>query len=372
MAEMAKAAVLVGPREVEIQEFPLPDIGPNEGLMKIEASGVCGADIPPFNGKNLGAAHLGMNYPVILGHEIVGIVDKLGSEAATRWGVQEGDRIILERWIPCGHCDHCYNGNYRFCLRSVDGSPLFYGGSPTTLTPSLWGGFADYLYLHPDSVIYPVSKKIPAEVYPLFTPIGNGISWATRSGGARIGSTVVIQGPGQEGMGALIAARAAGASTVIVTGLARDKFRLDIARELGAAATVVADEEDVVERVKEITNGELADVVVDVTSGANPAPVALSVDLARHGGTIVLASRHQDVPLSEFAASKITQKTLSIHGVRGRHRESVKAALRLIESGAYPLERLCTHTFPVEETAKALRLAAGEEGEDVFHVSVTP
>jgi threonine dehydrogenase-like Zn-dependent dehydrogenase len=278
--------------------------------------------------------------------------------------------VILERWIPCGHCDHCYNGDYRFCVRSVDG--FNYGGSPTGLKPSLWGGFADYLYLHPDSVVYRVDRKVPAEVFPLFTPIGNGISWAVRTGGVRVGSTVVIQGPGQEGIGALIAANAAGAGTVIVTGLARDAFRLGLAREMGASATVVADEEDVVERVKELTNGELADVVVDVTSGSSAEPVAVSLDVARQGGTIVLASRHQDARLPDFAAGKITRKTLSIHGVRGRHRESVKAAIRLIESGRYPLERLCTHALPVEMTDRALRLAAGEEDGDVFHVSITP
>jgi threonine dehydrogenase-like Zn-dependent dehydrogenase len=353
---------------VEIREFELPSIGPEEGLLRIDACGVCEADVPPFNGQGFGNSSLGMRIPVILGHEIAGTIAKVGKRAAARWGVTEGDRVILERWIPCGRCENCYIGDYRLCIRSVDGHGLFYGGSSTELAPALWGGYAEYLYLHPDTVIYPVSKHVPVEVLPLFTPLSNGISWATRVGGTRIGSTIVIQGPGQEGLGAVIASKEAGAHIIIVTGLAKDESRLKLARELGATATIVADQEDVVERVRELTVGRLADVVLDVTSGSTTEPVELSLGVARPGGTVVWAALHEGQRVPTLAPETVIMKTLSIHGVRGRHRESVKAALRIIESGKYPLERFCTHVLGLEETERALKIAGREEGEALYVV----
>jgi threonine dehydrogenase-like Zn-dependent dehydrogenase len=373
MVTTAKAAVLVAPGKVEIEEFPLPQTGEDDALLRIEACGVCGADVPPFHGEGLGGTGtLSMDVPVILGHEITGRVERLGRRAAERWGVSEGDRVIIERWIPCGHCDKCYAGDYRLCIRKVDGYPLYYGGSPTKLPPSLWGGYADYLYLHPDSVVYKVSPDVPAEILPLFTPISNGISWSQITGGTGVGSRVVIQGPGQEGFGAVIGSKEAGASQIIVTGLARDERRLEIARQLGATHTIVADKEDVVARVREITEGQMADVVLDLTSGPSTEPVKLALEVAADGGTVVLAATHEGHPLPTFVPDRIMQKTLTVKGVRGRYRKAVKAALRIIESRKYPLEMLCTHHFPVEQTELALRTAARELDLDALHVCVMP
>lgn len=372
MVTKAKAAVLVGPRRVEIEEFPLPETGEEDALLRIEACGVCGADVPPYLGEGLSEGPLRLLPPLILGHEIAGRVERLGRRAAERWGVKEGDRVIIERWIPCGHCDRCYAGDYRLCIRQVDGYPLFYGGTSTRLRPSLWGGYADYLYLHPDSVVYKVAEDAPAELLPLFTPLSNGISWVQRTGGAGIGSRVMIQGPGQEGMGAVIAAKEAGAHQIIVSGLSQDVRRLEIARELGATHTILADREDVVARVREITDGHMADVVLDLTSGPSTTPVELALELASEGGTIVLAATHEGQPAAGFVPGKVLAKTLTVKGVRGRHREAVKAALRLIEARKYPLEKLHTHTFGVEETGKALQLAAREGGEEALHICIMP
>jgi threonine dehydrogenase-like Zn-dependent dehydrogenase len=373
MATRAKAAVLVGPRKIEIEEFPLPETGDDDALLRVEACGVCGADVPPFLGEGLGEGGvLSINPPVILGHEITGRVERLGRRAAEKWGVSEGDRVIIERWIPCGHCDKCYAGDYRLCIRKVDGFPLFYGGSSAKLTPALWGGYADYVYLHPDSVVYKVSPDVAPEILPLFTPISNGISWTQISGGAGVGSRVIIQGPGQEGFGAVIGAKEAGASQIIVTGLARDERRLEIARQLGATHTLIADKDDVVTRVREITDGQMGDVVLDLTSGPSTKPVELAIEMAGDGGTVVLAATHEGHPIPNFVSDKIMQKTLTVRGVRGRYRKAVKAALKIIEAGKYPLEILCTHHFGVEDTELALKTAAREGDAHALHVCVMP
>jgi len=372
-SQTAKAAVLTGPRQIEIQEFPLPEPGQDASLLRVEACGICGADYPVYVGGTDNTANLAIRAPVILGHEIVGRVEQLGEEAANRWGVQEGDRVVIERWIPCGHCERCYQGDYRLCVQKVDGTkPLFYGGAPTTLNPGLWGGYAEYMYLHPDSVVYRANPKTPAHLFPLFTPLANGLCWVQEIGGLRPGGTIVIEGPGQEGLAAVIAAREAGAHNVIVTGLSRDATRLALALELGATATIVADREDVVEGVRAATGGVLADVVLDVTAGGSTAPLEIATEVAKEGGTIVLSASGLKDSLSARALQQIFNKVLTLRGVRGRHRWAIFAALRLIESDKYPLERLCSKVVALEEVGSALALVGRETDEEVFHVAVEP
>lgn len=277
MTDKARAAVLTGPRRIEIEEFPIPETSEDSALMKIEACGGCGSDVSPYMNGGAEEGAMCIKAPVILGHEIVGRLERLGEKAAERWGVVEGDRVIIERWIPCGHRETCYSGNYRMCVRQVDGYALFYGGTSTKVAPSLWGGYADYLYLHPDSVVYKVSDAVDPELFPLFTPIANGISWVRMTGDARIGATVLIEGPGPAGLGAVIAARAAGAERIIVTGLERDHSRLEMALELGATHAIVADQESVVGRVDDITGGEMVELIIEATSGASTEPVELAL-----------------------------------------------------------------------------------------------
>lgn len=362
-----RAAVLVEPRRFELRELPLPDIDDDSGLMRVESCGVCASDVPVFRGETLS---LGFEFPVILGHEIVGRVERVGARAAKRWNVQEGDRIIVERWIPCGHCERCYRGDYRLCVPEVDGHRLFYGGSPTTLTPGLFGGYADHLYLHPNAVVYKVDPDVPAHHVPLFTPIGNAVSWLTKLGGAGIGSDVVIEGPGQEGLAAVIVAAAAGARTITVTGLAADRARLEVCRTLGATHTAVVGEDDVVEVVREATDGRMADVVLDVTSTASAQPIELALSVAGVGATVVCPSFHRDSTAMNFSTSDLISRTVTVKGAYGRDRASVFAALAIIESGRYGLDRIATHQVALEDVDRALRMVARETDEDPLHVSI--
>lgn len=371
-SDKARAAVLTKPRQIEVREFPLPKTSEDSALLQVEACGGCGSDVSPYLNGGASEGAMSIEAPVILGHEIVGRLERLGDKAAERWGVEEGDRVIIERWIPCGHCEMCYSGNYRKCIREIDGYGLFYGGTSTEVSPSLWGGYAEYVYLHPDSVVYKVSESTLAELFPLFTPIANGISWVQMTGNARIGSTVLIQGPGPAGLGAVIAAQAAGAHQIIVTGLERDLARLEMAKEFGATHTIVADQEDILEKVCDITNGRMAELIVDATSGSSTEPVELALDVAAEGGTIILAGVHASKAAANFVPDKLLWKSLTVKGVWGRHREAVYAAIKLIESGRFPLEKLCTHTFPLESAGEALETVAGNMNKTAMHVSVVP
>ncbi len=142
-----RGATLLGPDKLEVREYPMPDIPADGGLIKIEMGGVCGTDVKYLHGK------LKVDYPIILGHEILGRVEKLGKNAAAIHHVKEGDRVILKGALGCGRCADCRRNNQRFCRQRTN-----YGGrTKCDKPPHLFGGFADYLYLAPDVLCTKVS-----------------------------------------------------------------------------------------------------------------------------------------------------------------------------------------------------------------------
>lgn len=360
MTRAALAAVLVGPRRIELDRLPLTPPGPEEGWLRVEATGVCGADWAPYLGQRYDFFHV----PAILGHEIVGRVEELGDEARRRWGVEAGDRVVLEEPLRCGRCPACLAGRYQMCP-----APR-YGSKSVSEPPGLWGGYAEYVHLEARTLLHRAPEHVPPAVAALYVPVSNGVYWVGEVGGARTGSTVVVQGPGQHGLGCVVAARELGAAQIIVLGLARDAGRLALAAELGATATVAVDEQDAVAAVAELTGGALADVVVSVTEGA-PRALAEAVAVAGDRATVVLAgTAHR--PAVDLVADEVMEKELAIRGVRGRYGPAIRAALRIIGSGRYPLERLCTHHFPIEETERALQTLGGEGEAGAIHVAVVP
>ncbi|GAB7389173.1 zinc-binding dehydrogenase [Bacillaceae bacterium] len=362
MNEKVFAAVAVGAKKTEIREFDMPDIPPDAGLLKVEVSGVCGSDWPAY--KRADGER-------ILGHEVVGYIAKIGHIAAKRWGVKEGDRVALEEYLPCGYCERCRSGEFRLCdFTDKWMGGIRYGSTSIQVSPSLWGGYSQYMYLHPNSVLHHVPDHVPANEAALALPLGNGIEWTCVEGGAGIGKTVVIQGPGQQGLACVLAAKQAGADCIIVSGLSKDEHRLRIARMFGADVTIDAEKEDLKERVAEITGGRMADVVIDVASGGT-ATVTLALELARKRGTVILAgSKHQPIP--QYPSDTMISKFLTVKGVRGHSFASVEQALQIIASGKYPLHEICTHEFGLQEVDTALKTVGGEGLPDAIHVSVDP
>jgi threonine dehydrogenase-like Zn-dependent dehydrogenase len=180
-----------------------------------------------------------------------------------------------------------------------------------------------------------------------------------------------VLGAGQRGLASVIAARAAGAGTIIVTGLATDAHKLALAREFGADHTIVVDEVDTVETVTELTDGRLADVTLELTPMAT-APVTDALLATRHGGRVVLAGLKggQEIPLR---TDLIINRALTVVGAFGVDARAYAEAIRIIESRRFPLERLHTHTFGLDDTALAMETLAGEvAGEAAVHVSVHP
>jgi threonine dehydrogenase-like Zn-dependent dehydrogenase len=248
-----------GPRRLRRLEFPLPEIGPEDALLRIEACGICGTDYELYVGALPGP------FPMIPGHESVGLIEQIGDVAAKRWGVDRGDRVAVEAILPCGRCPECKARRHSLC-RGKGGIPSGYGFISTSKPPSLWGGYAEYMYLDPQSIVHRMSQDVPAELAVLFNPLGAGFRWAVEMAGTKAGDTVAVLGPGQRGLASVIACREAGAGCIIVTGLAADERKLALARRFGAHHTIDVTTENPLARVREITDGRMADVVVDVTA----------------------------------------------------------------------------------------------------------
>ncbi|HXZ88312.1 MAG TPA: zinc-binding dehydrogenase [Candidatus Binataceae bacterium] len=366
----ARAVVQVGDRQFEIQQFDLPSVGSDDALIRVEACGICGSDVDQYDGKLNG---MGLRLPVIPGHEPVGIIEEIGAEASRRWGVKAGDRVAVEPVLGCGHCRACMQGFYRRCRTGRPGTAIAACGFiPTHIKPALWGGLAEYMYVDPNAAVHKVSRDIPAELAALYQPVAAGISWAHREPGTRVGDTVVVFGAGQRGLACVVAAREAGASKIFVVARRQSAHRLKLAIELGASAALFADE-DTVAQVRDLTLGEGADVVIDVTA-ETMGPIAKAIDMARAGGTVVLAGvKGWGVAIPGMENDRIFSKELTIKGVKNADFRSFEIAVRLIESRKYPFEKMHTHSFGLEKLDLAIRTLAGRvPGEIAISVSIDP
>ncbi len=340
----AEAVVQTGPGVFTRMVFDVPHIGDDEALVAVEACGICGTDAETFTGG------IPLQYPVIPGHEPVGRITAIGDRAAARWRVQVGDRVVLQSDIGCGRCVGCLRGD--LCV--VDPGTL--GFIPTTRAPSLWGGYSEVLYLPPGAMPHRIADHVPARTAALYNALGAGFAWAVEAPGLRYGDSVAVLGSGQRGLASVVAARAAGASFIAVTGLgSRDAHKLALAADLGADLVIDVEQDDVVERVRGATDGEGVDVVVDTTPHAT-TPVLDALRLARQGGTVVLGGlkgRGNGVP--GFPVDDVAMRRLRIVGVRAVDYRSFRNAVRLLERAPTFLERMHTHHFSLDAAADAVR-----------------
>jgi len=349
MAGKSRAATLLAPDKIEIREYPLPEIPPDGGLVAVEMAGVCGTDVKYFHGK------IDLPLPVILGHEILGRVAKLGREAASIHGLKEGDRIILKGALGCGRCADCRRGAARFCKKRTN-----YGGrSSCANPPHLFGGFADYVYLAPDVLATRISDHLPSEAAALMGSVmANGFQWAVRQGGVKMGDYVLIQGPGQQGLACAFAARHAGAARVFISGIGRDASRLALAERFGAHRTINVEKENVVEVVRKETDGAMADVVVDVSG--SPQAIKTSMECVRRQGTMVLAGLTGDATVTPMLMDKLVWGEIRLQGAFTADNDATEAVIRLLESTKFPVQEMVSHIFPLEETERCIRAVGGE------------
>ena len=354
------AMVQTGPRQLEARDIAMPDIDDDSAILELEACGICGSDLEQYEGV------IKVPMPIIPGHEPLGRIVKLGDRAGRRWGVEVGDRVAVETMISCRFCRCCLGGRYHLC-----DNRQMYSYIPVSEVPSLWGGYAQYMFLHPNTIMHKVDPRLPPEIAVIFNPLGAGFRWAVEIPETKPGDSVVILGPGQRGIASVIACREVGAGTIIVTGLAADARKFEVAKFYGADHTINVEEENSVKRVKQITDGG-ADVVIDVSAYATQ-PVRDALDMVRPGGTIVLAGVKGMKAVDNFISDLIVLKEINIRGAIGVTSTGYKSAINLIESGRVDFQKMHTHEFDLADADLAIRTLGREvEGEGSIHSCLIP
>lgn len=365
MVEKVNAAVRTAPQTTEFREYDMPDIPDEAALLKVEVAGICGTDVkfyskPPFEG------------PVIMGHENIGYIAKVGKTFQKRRGLKEGDLVFAEHYVGCMNCEHCHRGDYRLCMATdwrKNPEGLRFGYTLAERAPHLFGGFAEYMYLPWNSVIHKVPDGLSPELAGVVTPMANGIQWALFDCDVGYDSRVLIQGPGQQGLSQLVACKQAGASLIIITGTSKDTARMEVAKKLGADCVINVDEEDPLEKINEVTGGEGVDVSLDCTAGAGTIPVLLGIEaLKRKGGTLLIQGDVAEFP--NFPLGKVATKYITVKAARGHNYESCELALKQLNSDRFDLDMITTHRFALKDTHEAIN-AVGGSG-DVIHVSLMP
>jgi len=365
-----RAATLVAPGELRVESYPYPDeLEPGAVLLRMLASGICGTDKHTFRGETQqyagGEQARSTPYPIIPGHENVGVVVETGPGGATAFDgtpLGAGDRVVPAPNRPCGRCAACARGFPYYLCRNLDN----YGNSLTSARPPhLHGGWAELLYLLPGTPVFRVPPELPTEVAVLteLLAVTHSLDLSARlpaPAGWAPGDTVAVVGIGPLGLVHVAKAHLAGAGRVVAVD--RERSRLDLAADLGADVCVVADEEDPVAVVQGRTGGLGADVVVDASG--HPDTFATSIELVRDGGTVVEVGAFVDLGERAFNPAVLCGRNLTLVGVGGEDARAYERTLRLLalHHERLPFARAVTHTFPLEQAAQAMATALRPEG----------
>jgi len=320
-----QSVVLTGPREFETVDRDRPSPAPDEVLVAMRRIGICGSDLHYFLHGRIGD-HV-VEEPLVLGHESAGEVLEAGSAVS---GLSVGDRVTLEPGVPCDTCEYCKAGEYNLCpdVRFM-------------ATPPVDGAFTEYL-AWPADFAYRLPEEVSTAEGALCEPLSVGVH-AVRRGGVTSGDTVVITGCGPIGFTVMEAARAAGATTILVSDIVERKR--SVARERGADAAVDPASVGLADAVSAHTNGRGADVVIEA-SGARPA-IEATTAVACRGGTVVLVglARDGEIPIDTH---EIIDNELDVHG-SFRFRNAYPTAVELLADGTVDLEGIVDFELPLAD-----------------------
>lgn len=353
-----KAAVFVEPGRIVLDDKPLPDVGPLDALVKVTTTTICGTDVHILKGE----------YPVArgltVGHEPVGVIDKLGS--AVR-GYREGQRVIAGAITPSGWSNACLCG---YC--SQDGAGTAHGWKPLggwRFGNTIDGCQAEYV-LVPDAMtnLAPVPDSLSDEQVLMCPDImSTGFSGAERAR-IRIGDTVAVFAQGPIGLCASAGAKLSGATTVI--GVDRLPQRLDIARRMGADHVIDASRVDPVAEIVKLTEGRGVDVAIEALGTQATFEACLRV--LRPGGTLSslgVYSSDLRIPLDAFAAGLGDHQIVTTLCPGGKER--MRRLMSVIGSGRVDLSPMVTHRFKLDDIDKAYELFS-QQRDGVLKVAITP
>jgi alcohol dehydrogenase len=355
---MMKAAVFVEPGRIVLVDKPIPDIGPLDALVRITTTTICGTDVHILKGE----------YPVArgltIGHEPVGIIEKLGSAVQ---GYREGQRVIAGAITPSGWSNACMCG-----MHSQDGAGTRHGWKAMggwRFGNTIDGCQAEYVRV-PDAManLAPVPDGLSDEQVLMCPDImSTGFSGA-ESAGIRIGDTVAVFAQGPIGLCATAGAKLSGATTVI--GVDRLGSRLEIARRMGADHVIDASQVDPVEAIMQLTDGRGVDVAIEALGTQSTFEACLRV--LRPGGTLSslgVYSTDLTIPLGAFAAGLGDHRIITTLCPGGHER--MRRLMSVIESGRTDLSAMVTHRYKLDDIEAAYELFSHQR-DGVLKVAITP
>jgi L-iditol 2-dehydrogenase len=355
-----RAWVLDDPEQLRMVEKPVPEPGPAEVLVRIDAVSICGTDVEIIT-KGLPAwvkGGLPFNKDFTPGHEYMGTVVKLGI------GVDEykiGDRVAVEIHAGCGRCERCRMGMYTACLNyGLNYGEYNKGHRANGFTTD--GGFAGYAINHINTLIH-VPEGMSDEEATLIVTAGTAMYGLDVLGGLIAGESLVVTGPGPIGLMGVAVGKTLGAQPVILTGT-RDA-RLNLGTRLGADYVVNVGKEDPVEAVKRITGGRGVHYVLECSGAPNALNEAM--DMVNRGGRICLAAfPGQPVPVD---LAKLVRNNIYVYGIRGEGNSATHRAAALMAQKRFDAKLMHTHTFAFDEVPKAFKYFR-ERIEDAIKVVV--
>lgn len=357
-AAMMKAAVFVEPGRIVLESRPIPDVGPLDALIRITTTTICGTDVHILKGE----------YPVrrglIVGHEPVGIIEKLGSAVA---GYREGQRVIAGAIAPSGYSNASLSGCHAQC-----GAGTAHGWKPLggwRFGNTIDGSQAEYL-LVPDAManLSPIPDGLTDEQVLMCPDIMSTGLGGAESGGIRIGDAVAVFAQGPIGLCATAGAKLMGATAIIVVETVPE--RIAMARSMGADHVVDFRVVDPVSEIMKITNGRGVDVAIEALGLPETFEAALRV--LRPGGTLSslgVYSSDLRIPLAAFTAGLGDHKIITTLCPGGKER--MRRLMDVVGSGRIDTRPLVTHRFKLDEIEAAYDLFANQR-DGVLKVAITP
>ena len=336
-----KVAVMLGIGKMGFEERDIPNPKDDEVLVKLEYVGICGSDLHYYETGAIG--DYVVNPPFVLGHEPGGTVVEVGKNVKH---LKVGDRVALEPGKTCGHCEFCKTGRYNLCPDVV-----FFA------TPPVDGVFQEYV-AHEADLCYKLPDNVSTLEGALIEPLAVGFHAAIQ-GEAHLGQRAVVMGAGCIGLVSMMALKARGVSEVYVVDIMEK--RLEKALELGATEVINGAKENVLERVKQLTDGAGVDLVIE-TAGTE-ITTRQAIHMAKKGSNIVLVgyskSGEMTLPMSLALDKELTFKTVF------RYRHIYPMAIDAVAAGKVNLKGIVTDIFGLDEAQKAMDYSVNNKADIV-------
>jgi len=340
-----KAALIRGVNDVRIEDVSIPKIGRKEVLVKMMACGVCGTDIEKMQGEFI--------TPPVLGHEVAGEIFEVGEDIVD---LKIGERVLVHHHVPCYICHYCRHGSHTMCE----------GFQRSNIDPC---GFAEYFRVPETNVDRGAVLRLPDTVSfeegTLIEPTACCIRSVLKYD-IQAGDDALVLGAGPTGLTQIQLLKLFGAGRVFSSDILN--FRLEAAERFGADETINPRQEDLVGRVRRMTEGRGVDVVV-VATGATEA-IVQALKSVRRGGTVSLFGAPGRGALLSYDVSEVFIREVSIIPSYSTTESEINMALRLLVSRRIDLRKLISHYFRLERVVDAIKYAA--DGKDCLKVIVTP